>query len=259
MSVSLGKVLGCRPPPSSQGLPRTRGHESIRPGASRQVHVCRKNESIQKLAVSEPWGFRLWWTNIFPKEGQGDLPNPLGEQKVRASGGRAQRKVVMGTPHPNPGSRRLEGLPSRPEKQRPGSNILDARTAPENAEVKTPDQTLCSRHLLSARWGLAHAPPGTVGTTATALSRAACARGTEHRAPTPGCLPRLLFLRPQLLAKGAEELRTDGQTEGGNRQADDTAGPRSACCCVTTSRWATRICIVRLLGLYSLLLISRPT
>lgn len=112
MSVSLGKVLGCRPPPSSQGLPRTRGHESIRPGASWQVHVCRKNESIQKLAVSEPWGFRLWWTNIFPKEGQGDLPNPLGEQKVRASGGRAQRKVVMGTPHPNPGSHQLEGLPS---------------------------------------------------------------------------------------------------------------------------------------------------
>lgn len=106
------------------------------------MHVCRKNESIQKLAVSEPWGFRLWWTKIFPKEGQGDLPNPLGEQKVRASGGRAQRKVVMGTPHPNPGSRRLEGLPSRLEKQRPGGNILDARTAPETVEVKTPDQTL---------------------------------------------------------------------------------------------------------------------
>lgn len=65
---------------------------------------------------------------------------------------------------------------------------------------------------------------------------------------------------PQATASGQRGRRAaDGRTEGGNRQADDTAGPRSACCCVTTSRWATRICTVRLLGLYSLLLISRPT
>lgn len=77
--------MACHPSPWS--LPWTCLHNTNRqepPSGGTGTGIRNRSEGIGNLTVSKHWGFGLIQTTSFPKEGQGDLPNPLEEQKEGA-------------------------------------------------------------------------------------------------------------------------------------------------------------------------------